>query len=632
MIKKITPQGDRSAHAHPAASRGPRKPASHGLGGSRRPPMRRQPGQDFIDKQVELANLAAKSPQPITPPTNSQHTQSRAVLRVIPLGGVEEIGVNCTAFEYGDDIIVIDCGLAFPDETMPGVDYIIPDVTYLENNKHKIRGIFITHAHLDHIGALPYVLAKLGDPAVYTMPLSAGLIKKRLEEFNLASRTRLHALDKDDVVQLGTFKVEFFRLNHNIPDCIGLRLQTPVGNVVYATDWKFDHTPTDGLPTEFEKIARFGGEGVLLLMSDSTNALKPGYCISERELSSTIDRLFQDAKGRIVFATFSQLISRIQSVCDSAAKYNRKIVVTGRSMVNAIEIALSLGYLRIQPKIFIKSEQASKFPDSSLVVLTTGAQGEESSALARMARGEHKIIRIKQGDTVVVSASPIPGNERSVVEVLDNLTRQGANVIYNKILDIHASGHAQQEELKMMFGLVKPKYFVPIHGEHHMLIAHNKLAQSVGIPAEHTFALDNGSVLEFNNLGQAKLMDGKVQAGYVYVDGLGVGDVGEVVLRDRQVMSQDGMFVIIVSLDRKTSKLINQPDIISRGFIYMKGNEDIIREVKHEVRKICENKGPEKSSEPGYAYLRQVIRDQVGEYLFQKTNRRPMVLPVVIEV
>ncbi len=610
--------------------RGPRTPSSHSLGGSRRPPMRRQPGQDFVDKQVELANLAAKNPQPA--PIHSEHTRSRAVLRVIPLGGVEEIGVNCTVFEYGDDIIVIDCGFAFPDETMPGVDYIIPDVTYLENNKHKIRGIFITHAHLDHIGALPYVLAKLGDPAVYTMPLSAGLIKKRLEEFNMASRTRLNALDKDDVVQLGAFKVEFFRLNHNIPDCIGMRLQTPVGNIIYATDWKFDHTPTDGLPTEFEKIARFGGEGVLLLMSDSTNALKPGYCISEKELSNTIDRLFQDAQGRIIFATFSQLISRIQSVCDSAAKYNRKIVVTGRSMVNAIEIALSLGYLRIQPKLFIKSEQAAKYPESSLVVLTTGAQGEESSALARMARGEHKIIRVKQGDTVVVSASPIPGNERSVVEVLDNLTRQGANVIYNKILDIHASGHAQQEELKMMFGLVKPKYFVPIHGEHHMLIAHNKLAQSVGIPAENTFALDNGNVLEFNEKSQAKLMDGKVQAGYVYVDGLGVGDVGEVVLRDRQVMSQDGMFVIIVSLDRKTSKLINQPDIISRGFIYMKGNEDIIREVKHEVRKICENKGQEKSSEPAYAFLRQVIRDQVGEYLFQKTNRRPMVLPVVIEV
>ena len=564
-------------------------------------------------------------------PATSQYTQSRTALRVIPLGGVEEVGINCTVFEYGDDIIIVDMGLAFPDETMPGVDYIIPDVNYLEENKKKIRGLFVTHAHLDHIGAIPYVLTKIGDPPIYTMPLSAGLIKKRLEEFNLASRARLHAIDKDASIQLGSFKLEFFRLNHNIPDCIGLRIQTPVGNVIYATDWKFDHTPMDGLPTEFEKIARFGGEGVLLLMSDSTNALKPGYCVSEQELSKTIDRIFQDSKGRILFATFSQLISRIQSVCDAAAKHNRKIVVTGRSMVNAIEIALSMGYLRIQPKIFIKSEEMTKFPENQIVVLTTGSQGEESSALARISRGEHKTIHLKLGDTVVVSASPIPGNERSVVEVLDNLTRQGADVIYNKVLDIHASGHAQQEELKMMFGLTKPRYFVPIHGEHHMLVAHNKLAQSVGIPEENTFALDNGAVLEFNSAGQAKRLDTRVQSGYVYVDGLGVGDVGEVVLRDRQVMSQDGMFVVIVSLDRKTSKLISEPDIISRGFIYMKGNEDILREVKHEVRKICESKSGEKV-EPNYAYLRQTVRDQIGEYLFNKTNRRPMVLPVVIEV
>lgn len=580
-----------------------------------------------VDSQIEQATSLGQT----RVATTSPHTQSRTNLRVIPIGGVEEIGINCTAFEYDNDIIIIDCGLAFPDETMPGVDYIIPDIKYLEENKKKIRGIFITHAHLDHIGALPYVLAKLGDPPLYTMPLTAGLIKKRLEEFNLSERARLHAVDKDEAIALGNFRVEFFRVNHNIPDTVGMRIGTPVGNVIYATDWKFDHTPTDEKPTEYGKIAKFGSEGVLLLMSDSTNALKPGYCISERELASTIDRIFQDSRGRIIFATFSQLISRIQSVCDSASRHNRKIIVTGRSMVNAIEIALSLGYLRIEPKIFIKSEQAAKYPDASLVVLTTGSQGEESSALARMARAEHKTVRIKTGDTVIVSASPIPGNERSVVEVLDNLTRQGANVIYNKVLDIHASGHAQQEELKMMFGLTKPKYFVPIHGEHHMLVAHNKLAHSVGLPEANTFALDNGSVLEFNSAGQAKLLDTKVSAGYVYVDGLGVGDVGEVVLRDRQVMSQDGMFVIIATLDRKTSKMVNPPDIISRGFIYMKGNEDIIREVKHEVRKICEGKHAE-NKEPGYAYLRQVIRDQVGEYLFHKTNRRPMVLPVIIEV
>ena len=580
---------------------------------------------DKIDAIIERGI----SPQTVT--QTSSHTASRTNLRVIPLGGVEEIGVNCTVFEYGDDIIVVDMGLAFPDETMPGIDYIIPDTKYLEEKKRNIRGLLITHGHLDHIGALPYVLPKIGDPPIYTMPLTAGMIKKRLEEFNMLGRTRINSITKDETLALGNFRVEFFRLNHNIPDCVGMRIRTPVGDVIYATDWKFDHTPVDERPTEFDKIAQYGGEGVLLLMSDSTNALKPGYCISERELAVTIDRIFQDAKGRVIFASFSTLVSRIQSVCDAAAKYNRKIVVTGRSMVNTIEIALSMGYLKIEPKIFIKSEQAKKYPDNQITVLTTGSQGEEASALARMARGEHKTIAIKKGDTVVVSASPIPGNERSIVEVLDNLTRQGAVVIYNKILDIHSSGHGQQEEIKLMFGLVKPKYFVPIHGEHHMLVGNVKIAQSVGVLEENCFVLDNGGVLEINSAGQAKKNDENVPAGYVFVDGLGVGDVGEVVLRDRQVMAKDGMFVIILTLDRRNGGLVSQPDIISRGFIYMKNNEDIIREVKHEVRKLCENKSKEKL-EPNYAYLRNLIRDQVGEYLFQKTERRPMVLPVVIEV
>lgn len=603
----------------PGANRGFRPPA---------PPIAaakintQHPGTDRLDTLIDRATGVQAT---------SRYTQSRTTLKVIPLGGVEEVGVNCTVFEYGDDIIVVDMGLAFPDETTPGIDYIIPDVKYLEENKKRIRGILITHAHLDHIGALPYILPKLGDPPIYTMPLSAGLIKKRLEEFNLVGRTKVNVVNKDEVLPLGAFRVQFFRLNHNIPDCVGMRISTPVGHVLYATDWKFDHTPVDERPTEFDKIAKFGGEGVLLLMSDSTNALKPGYCISERELAGTIDRLFADAHGRIIFATFSQLISRIQSVCDAAAKYNRKIIVTGRSMVNSIEIALSMGYLKIQPKIFVKSEQAKKYPDNQILVLTTGSQGEEASALARMARGEHKTVRVKKGDTVVVSASPIPGNERSVVGVLDNLTREGAHVIYNKVLDIHSSGHAQQEELKLMFSLVKPKYFVPIHGEHHMLVAHTALAKAVGIPEQNSFVLDNGSILEINSTGEAKVLSEKVPAGYVFVDGLGVGDVGEVVIRDRQAMAKDGMFVIIMTLERKTGKLVNQPDIISRGFIYMKGNEDILREVKHEVRKLCEVKGKE-NLEPNWAYLRQVVRDQIGEYLFQKTNRRPMVLPVVIEV
>jgi ribonuclease J len=583
-------------------------------------------GKDRLDHLIQKAtSLTSGSP-------TSHYTASRQNLRIIPMGGIEEVGENMTVLEYGDDLIVIDMGLAFPDDTMPGIDYIIPDTKWLEQNKRRIRGVIITHGHLDHIGAVPYILPKLGDPPVYTMALTAGFIKKRLEEFGLMGRSRINVLTKDDTLALGSFKIRFFRLNHSIPDSVGISISTPVGQVVYATDWKFDHTPADGKPTEFDKIAKFGAEGVLLLMSDSTNATKPGYCVSERELGITIDRTFSEIKGRIIFANFSTSISRIQQVFNAAAKFNRKIIVTGRSMVNNIEIALSLGYLKIQPKIVIKSEQAKKYPDNQIVILTTGSQGEDAAGLARIARGDHKTIKLKKGDTAIVSASPIPGNERAVSAVLSNLTRLGAHVIYNKTLDIHTSGHAHQEELKLMIALTKPKFFMPIHGEHHMIVTHAELGKTMGIPEQNIFSLDNGQILEINSAREAKTVeDPKVTSGYVFIDGLGVGDVGEVVIRDRQVMAQDGMFVIIITLNRRDGKLINQPDIISRGFIYMKGNDDLIREVKHEVRKLVESKGKEKL-EPNWAFLRNIIRDEIGEYLYQKTERRPMVLPVIMEI
>lgn len=582
--------------------------------------------------RVDLAIDQAVGGQAKFMPATSNFTASRQNLRIIPMGGVEEVGENMTVLEYGDDLIVIDMGLAFPDETMPGIDYIIPDTKWLEQNKKRVRGVIITHGHLDHIGAIPYILPKIGDPPVYTMPLTAGFIKKRVEEFGLLERSKINTFKIDDVLSLGNFKVRFFRLNHNIPDSIGLSIVTPVGQIIYATDWKFDHTPADGKPSEFQKIAKYASEGVMLLMSDSTNAVKPGYCMSERELGLTIDRLFGEIKGRIIFASFSTNISRIQQVFDSAAKFNRKIIVTGRSLVNNIEIALSLGYLKIQPKIVIKSEQAKKYPDNQIVILTTGSQGEDAAGLARMARGDHKTVKIKKGDTAIVSATPIPGNERSVAAVLSNLTRLGADVVYNKTLDIHTSGHAHQEELKLMMALVRPKYFMPIHGEHHMIVTHANLAKTMGIAESNIFSLDNGQILEITSAREAKVVeDPRVTSGYVFIDGLGIGDVGEVVIRDRQLMAQDGMFVIIITLDRRNGKLINQPDIISRGFIYMKGNDDLIREVKHEVRKIVESKGKEKL-EPNWAYLRNVIRDEVGEYLYQKTERRPMILPVVIEI
>ncbi|HMQ01641.1 MAG TPA: ribonuclease J [Candidatus Doudnabacteria bacterium] len=563
--------------------------------------------------------------------SNSVYTVSRDTLRIIPLGGLEEVGANMMAYEFGNDIIIVDAGFAFPDETTPGIDYIIPETKYLEDKKDNIRGLFVTHGHMDHIGAIPYLLAKLGDPPIYTLALSAGMIKKRLEEFNLAERAKINIVQRDDMVPAGNFQVRFFAVNHNIPDSVGMSIKTPIGQVIHTGDWKFDHTPVNEVQTEFHKIASFGGEGVLALMSDSTNAIKPGYSQSEKEIGRTIDRIFQDAKGRIVFTSFSSLIARIQQVFDLSAKYNRKVIVTGRSIVNTLETAISMGYIKIQPKIIIKSEQASKYPDNQILILSTGGQGEESSQLARMSRGEHRFVKIKKGDTVVISASSIPGNERSIVTVIDNLTRLGANVIYNKILDIHTGGHGQQEELKLMIQLVKPKFFVPIHGELHMLAAHAKLAQSIGLPEENCFLLENGSILEINQHGEAKQLNEKIPSGYVFVDGLGIGDVGEVVIRDRQAMAQDGMFVIITTIDRHTGKLINQPEILSRGFVYMKNNDELIREVKHEIRKLVEGNG-NKTGEPNWADLRQKVRDDIGEYLFQKTQRRPMILPVIIEV
>lgn len=576
--------------------------------------------------QSAVAERVATQPQ-------ATKLEQKQTLKVIPLGGIEEVGENMTIMEYGDDILVIDMGLGFPDETMPGIDYIIPNTKYLEENKKRIKGVIITHGHLDHIGAIPYILPKIGDPPIYTMKLTGEFIKKRLDEFHLLGRSKIYELNKDDVLTLGNFRIRFFRLNHNIPDSIGLAINTPAGLLVYATDWKFDHTPVDGKPTEFDKLAKFGGEGVALLMSDSTNAEKPGYSMSEKTLGETIDRLLIDAKGRVIFTTFSTLIGRVQQLFDAAHKSNRKVVVTGRSLVNSVEICLSTGYLTLPAKnMIIKTEQARKFPDNQVVILTTGSQGEEFSALARIARGEHKTIEIKKGDTVIVSASPIPGNERSISSTLSNLARQGAKVLYMKILDIHTSGHAYQEDLKLMIALTRPKHFMPIHGEYYMLVAHANLAKDVGVPEENIFSLDNGQMLELSADGKARVSEAKIPSGYVFVDGLGVGDVGEVVLRDRQVMSTDGMFVIIMSIDRANGRLASPPDIISRGFIYMKGSEDLLKEVKHEVRKIIETKGKMKQAEPNWAFIRSEVRDQIGEFLYHRTERRPMILPVVIEV
>ncbi len=602
---------------------------------NRGPRISSNPPRNFRSSRKPDPNLGAKidriiDARPDIKMSHSPHTQSREKLRIIPMGGVEEVGENMTAIEFGEDIIIIDMGHAFPDETMPGIDYIIPNTEWLESQRQRIKAVIITHGHMDHIGGMPYILPKLGYPPVYTMQLTAAFIKKRLEEFGQTDRAQINSVTKDDVLTLGNFTVRFIGVNHNIPDGVALSILTPMGQIIYATDWKFDHSPVDGKTTEFGKLAKYGAEGVLMLMSDSTNAFKPGYAPSEAELSKNIDRVFADAKGRIIFATFSSLVSRIQQCFNAAAKHNRKVMVVGRSMINTVEIALSMGYLKIQPKLIIKSEQARKFPDNQIVVLTTGSQGEEGAGLARMARGEHKLVHIKKGDTTVLSSSPIPGNERAVAAVMSNLTRLGANVVYNKVLDIHSSGHAHQEELKLMMNLLKPKYFMPIHGEHFMLVEHGRLAAQVGIPEDHIFIPENGSAIDIDLQGNAKIGEARVAGGYVYVDGLGVNDVNEVVIRDRKQMASDGMFVIIATINKLSGKLESQ-DIISRGFVYMKDNDELIREVKHEVRKLTENKSKTKL-EPNWVLLRQSIRDEIGEYLFQKTERRPMILPVIIEV
>jgi len=552
-------------------------------------------------------------------------------LRIIPLGGLEGVGErNCMVLEYGNDIIVIDMGFAFPDESMLGVDYYIPDVRYLEERKKKIRGILISHGHLDHIGALPYLLPKIGDPPIYTLPLSAKLIERRLSEFDMLGRAKINKLKLNDEITLGAFHIRMFRVNHNIPDNVGFAIKTPVGLIIHSGDWKFDPTPVGEPPAEIDKLALYGKEGVKLLMSDSTNVNIPGYSISEKAIGEMIDRIFRETHSRIIFASFASLVTRVQEMFTVAAKYNRKVVVTGRSMIQTVEAAMEGGYLKIDKGILIKPEQAKSFPDNQVVILTTGGQGEEFSALARMSRGEHRQIDIKANDLVVISASVIPGNENSVQTMMSNLTRLNARVIYQKILDIHTGGHAKEEEHKWMLSLTKPEYIMPIHAEHFMMVHMRDVARDMGIAEDKIMLMENGQVMEVSE-NEVKVTRERVPAELVFVDGLGVGDIGEVVLRDRQMMAEDGMLVLIITIDKKGGKLAAAPDIISRGFVHMKTSEDFLREIKHEVRKIVESKAA-KNLEPNWAWLRNEIRDQLGEFIFTRTERRPMILPVIIEV
>jgi len=547
-------------------------------------------------------------------------------LKIIPLGGVSEIGKNMMAMEYGNDIIVIDAGLMFPGEDMLGIDLVIPDISYLLENRERVRGIIITHGHEDHIGALPYVLPQLNMP-VYSTKLTQGLISVKLKERKWLAEAKLNVIPFGGVVTLGKFRVEFFPVCHSIPDAVGLIISTPVGTVVHSGDFKVDYTPVSGKPTELSRLAQLGAQGVLLLLSDSTYAELPGYTPSEKVVGETLDHIMADAPGRVIVTTFSSLVSRVQQVIDAAAKHGRRVCVVGRSMTDTVQMALELGYLNAPDNILTRVEEIRRLPRDKIVFITTGSQGEPTSALVRIANRDHRHVHILRGDTVVFSASPIPGNEALINRTVDALFKQGAQVLYSRVSQVHVHGHASQEELKLLINLVKPKFFMPIHGEYRHLTIHSQLAQSVGIPKQNTFVMEDGDILELSPLSAKKA--GRVTAGNVYVDGLSVGDVGTVVLRDRRMLSRDGIVMVIIAVNRQTGKLVGRPDIVSRGFVDMREAKDMIEESRNLVARTLDH-GRDRPADWGFISAK--VRDVLNKFYYEQTKRRPMVLPFMVKV
>ncbi len=547
-------------------------------------------------------------------------------VQIIPLGGLGEIGKNMTVFRYGDDIILIDAGLMFPEDDMLGIDLVIPDITYLLENKDKVKAIFLTHGHEDHIGALPYVLKQIDVP-VYGTALTLGILQGRLRENNV-SDNNLVTIKPGDKINVGAFNLEFIRVNHSIPDAISIVIKTPIGTIIHTGDFKFDQTPVDGQVTQFNKFAEFGDEGVLALLADSTNAERPGFTQSEKMVGQTFDDEFRYARNRIIVATFSSNVHRIQQVVDSAVKYKRKVAVIGRSMINVVNIAMELGYLRIPEGVLIDIDETNNYTSDQIVIITTGSQGEPMSALTRMAMNDHKKVDIMPGDTVIISATPIPGNEKLVARTIDHLYKLGADVIYEKSNGVHVSGHASQEEIKLMHNLVRPKYFIPVHGEYRHLIKHANLAKDLGMPSENIVIAENGSVIEISKNGIG--INGKIQSGKVLVDGLGVGDVGNIVLRDRRQLSQDGIMIVVVTIDHETCHVVSGPDIVSRGFVYVREAEDLMEEAREKVLSAlerCENNGVSE-----WSMTKSTIRDNLGRFLYERTRRRPMILPIIMEI
>ncbi|KRQ86867.1 Ribonuclease J 1 [Caloramator mitchellensis] len=548
-------------------------------------------------------------------------------IRIVPLGGVNEIGKNMTMIEYKNEIIVIDCGLMFPEEEMFGIDIVIPDVTYLIKNKDKVKGIFLTHGHEDHIGALPYVLKQLNVP-VYGTRLTLGIVETRLKDHGLLTTTDLRVVNAGEVIKLDHIKVEFIRNCHSIADSCSLAIHTGLGTIVHTGDFKIDYTPIDGAQMDLARLAELGRQGVLLLLADSTNVERQGYTMSERIVGETFDNIFSEASGRIIVATFASNVHRLQQIINSAYKFNRKVAVSGRSVENIVEVAYALGYLDVPEGLMISIDDINKYNDKQIVIITTGSQGEPMSALARMSTSEHKKVEIKEGDLVIISATPIPGNEKLISRVINQLFKKGANVYYQSLADVHVSGHACQEELKLIHTLTKPKYFMPVHGEYRHLKQHSFLANKLGMDMSNIFIADIGQTLEITRDG-AKL-NGYVPAGQVLVDGLGVGDVGSIVLRDRKHLSQDGILTVVVTIDRSSGKVIAGPDIISRGFVYVRESEDLIEQAKQLVKKSIDQMLSNQITE--WSALKSTIKDILRDFLYEKTKRKPMILPIIMEI
>ena len=552
-------------------------------------------------------------------------------LKIIPLGGTEEVGRNCTVFEYKDQIIVLDLGLGFPEEDMPGVDYIIPNTEYLQKNSDKIKGVIITHGHYDHIGAIPHVMDRLGNPPIYTGDLTQKIIEGRHEDYSDVPNLDFQQVEPGQKEKMGDFEVEFFNVNHNIPNSLGAIIRTPVGNVIHTGDFKFDRNPVSEKPTDIHKLASLGEEGVLALLSDSTNAEKEGFSTSETEIKENLNEIFERFEdNRLIISTFSSLISRIQQVFDLAEKHGRKVAVDGYSMKTNVEIAKELGYLKFHKGTQIPIKKASNYDPEEVVIMATGAQGEGNAALMRIAQGNHRNVELSKKDVVIFSSSIVPGNERTVQSLKDIIFRQDAKVIDYEMMDIHSGGHAKKEDLKMLINLVNPKYLLPVEGNYFMLKLHTELAQKMGMPEENTKILGNGDMASLNE-DEITVKENEVSSNYVFVDGLGVGDVGEIVLRDRQKMSEEGMFVVITQVNSDTGEVEGHINIISRGFVYLEDSKELLNDARDKIKEIVSEEAAGDNS-LNWSYLKDVLRDRLGDFLYQKTHRRPMVLPVVIEV